>query len=125
MNQRETIISVIEAFAEADRLRIENRMLKERMERMAAQDGAMTPLERSIYEYGRRRLFEEYGDTYLSGRPLGTECVDGEDVPESYGTWLGRVFLEYPDFMSRMDFEAEYDAELREKYVRLRETGGE
>lgn len=102
MDKKAIITAIMEAFEEIDILRAEN----EAWHYSAIDRGK----DREIYEYGRRRLLEDY-----TPYARGVQTIDGE--PQPFEAWIAARFYTFPDFMSRNDFMAEYDEELRAIYA--------
>ena len=69
-----------------------------------------------IYEYGRRKIWEKYGDNYYSRSVYVTEDDDGNKTPEGFEKWVKRSFDSFPDFMSGEDFREEFGTEMRRMY---------
>jgi len=126
MNKTETIISVMEAFDEIERLKTENAELK-RMNTVVqiTDNGLAVGKEKperprwfpNLYEFGRRAIWEKYGERrFYSMRVDVTENDDGTKRVETFEHWVKDNYSEFPDFMSREDFMQEYGDEMRARY---------
>jgi len=102
MDKSGIVSGILEAFDEIEALKAENRILR-------AMQVVTVGAEKDIYEYGRKRLFEDY-TPYITA----IAYVDGE--PQPFEAWIEARFYNFPDFMSRNDFLREYDSELRALY---------
>ena len=118
MNKNETIIAVMEAFDAAERKTRENQALKDRIDRMnlaMASTGSYQTVSEDIYEYGRRAIWEKYGEGWYA-KGVRSEDVCGGKKYEGFDEWAERVFDKFPDFMSRNDFMEEFATEAAELY---------
>lgn len=125
MNKNETIIAVMEAFDEIERLKFENADLK-RMNTVVqiTESGLAVGKEKpakprwfaNIYEFGRRAIWEKYAENYYSKAVTAGEDEDGKKHAQTFENWYQQRFDDFPDFMSREDFLVEFDAELHRKY---------
>lgn len=127
MNKNETIISVMEAFDEAERYKRERDQLRGRvMGYQLKEEGYEFSEQRprwfmDIYGYGRDALWKEYGERkYYNMRVDVTENDDGTKRVESFEHWAKDNYTDFPDFMSRDDFMEEYEEEMRERYEKER-----
>lgn len=130
MNKNETIISVMEAFDEAERYKRECERWRDRASvEVAMEDGKLAagePEEKkprwfaAIYEYGRRAIFEKYGEGFYSKRVDTSHDNDGGTTVQPFWDWYKARFDRFPDFMSREDFLAEFEEELRDMYEEKR-----
>lgn len=66
----------------------------------------------SIYEYGRKSIWEEYGKGRWYTTPVS--IFDGE--PQSFDDWFSENYREFPKFMSADDFCEVFATELADKY---------
>ena len=125
MNKNETIISVMEAFDEAERYKRECEQLRARANvKVAIENDKLTVKEpddelprwfTAIYEYGRRAILEKYTRIWRLDVDV-RENEDGTKRAETFTHWFKDNFSEFPDFMSREDFLAEFEHELRATY---------
>jgi len=131
MNKTETIVSVMEAFDEIERLTNENKELK-RMNTVVqiTENGlAVGPGKEAqprwfaaIHEFGRRGIWEKYGERRYYRMDVDVrEHDDGTKTVESFAHWFKDNYSEFPDFMSREDFLQEFEAELKARYDEERE----
>lgn len=123
MNKAETIIAVIEAFDEVQRLEIENTELRRRIAitnnsfTTLSEENDEVPLPRwftAIYEYGRRQLFDKYTPYWHSVSV--TQDDDGVKEAQKFESWFKSTYNDLPDFMSREDFLQEFEPELKALY---------
>ena len=133
MNKTETIISVMEAFDEIERLKAENKELNRRqtVATLRAEglqytiDQAENDIPRwfdAIYSYGRRALWEKYGrGSWYSSSVDVTTNDDGTKSVETFEHWYKDNYEKFPDFMSREDFLQEFEPELRDRYQEQRD----
>lgn len=130
MNKNETIISVMEAFDEAERYKRECETLRARAHLTVTMEGDKIAMKEpdekqprwfaAIYEYGRRAIFDKYANNYYSKAVEVKEDKDGNKKAQPFGSWYKRRFDDFPDFMSREDFLAEFEPELRAMYEEKR-----
>ena len=129
MNKNETIISVMEAFDEAERYKRECEQLRSRANIQVTMENDKLvvgePDEKNprwfaaIYEHGRRSILEKYTRTWRNHVEV-YEQEDGTKRVEKFEKWYKRCFDEFPDFMSREDFLAEFEPELKALYEEKR-----
>lgn len=129
MNKNETIISVMEAFDEAERYKRECEQLRARANiKVTMENDKITVSEpdekqprwfADIYEYGRRAIFEKYTPSWRLSVDV-REDSEGNKRAESFSHWFKDAYNDFPDFMSRDDFLAEFEPELKAKYEEKR-----
>ena len=121
MNKNEAIITIIEAFDEITRLKAENDGLLRRISYQlpVEQEDGERPAKwaGAIYEFGRRAIFEKYGERrYYHMGVRVSENDDGTLSVQPFESWYKERYEEFPDFMSREDFMQEFEPEIRARY---------
>ena len=118
MDKHETIVAVMEAFDEAERLRNEVWNLERDVKLLKglADTGGTQPFAAEFYRYGRNAIWERYGARQYYDTSVRTFEEGGTQRVEGFDEWAKRIYDDRPDFMSRDEFMLEFDREINDMY---------
>lgn len=108
MNKTEIISEIIEALDKAERY--------DECEFLGVEETTLSEIDRNIMEVGRQKIMNDAVYSYWSDVQACKNDETGMVEVQPFEEWAAKTVRIIPDFISKRDFMAYFEKELRERY---------